>query len=96
MDDRIKQLIEYEIAQDEDMNYFEKGIALNLLELAIAKGDDYCIGLDNYKIREIAKKIADNDELRDTLDSYLHKELEEHFEEYSSNLIQDNEEEEVL
>jgi len=49
MDDRIKQLIEYEIAQDEDMNYFEKGIALNLLELAIAKGDDYCIGLDNYK-----------------------------------------------
>ena len=82
MDDRVKQLIEYEIMQDKEMNYLEKGIALNLLNLAIAKGDDYCLGLNTFEIKKYAIEIADDEEFYDTLDSYMHEKIQKHFEEY--------------
>ena len=82
MDDRVRQLIEYEIMQDKEMNYLEKGIALNLLNLAIAKGDDYCLGLNTFEIKKYAIEIADDEEFYDTLDSYMHEKIQKHFEEY--------------
>ena len=88
MFDDNKQLIEDEIKDDEDMNFLEKGIALDLLELAIAKGDDYCLGLNISEIKKYATEIADNDEFRDTLDSYMHEKIQEHYEKY----IEENEE----
>lgn len=82
MDDRVKQLIEYEIMQDIEMNHLEKGIALNLFELAIAKGDDYCLGLNKFELKKYATEIADNDEFNDTLDSYMHEKIQKHYEDY--------------
>lgn len=82
MDDRVKQLIEYEIMQDKEMNYLEKGIALNLLNLAIAKGDDYCLGLNTFELKKYATEIADDEEFYDTLDSYMHEKIQKHFEDF--------------
>lgn len=83
MDDRIKQLIEYEILKDKEMNYLEKGIALKLLDLAIAKGDDYCLGLNTFELKKYSTEISDNDEFNDTLDLYMHEKIQNHFEAYT-------------
>lgn len=84
MDYREKQSIEYEIERDEDMSFLEKGIAFNLMALAEEKGDDYEMGLDESVLKDMAIRIADNDEFREVYSKLMNEEIEYHAEEYFS------------